>query len=116
MSPPKKIEKRTCLPDQTVFFSSTLPNPHIFVRPGNLTPFTLNFHSDTFDTLLEAQKGNQNGNRGFELVSKARCRARDITTSREGRAVVKLPRARKRERERVEGTVCSVVHNVGSQS
>ena len=38
---------------------------------------------------------------------------RDSTTSREGRAVVKLPRVRARKRER--DTLCSVVHNIVSR-
>ncbi len=38
-------------------------------QTGNLTPFTLNFLSDAFDTATEAEKGNQSGNRGFELAS-----------------------------------------------
>ncbi len=35
----------------------------------------------------------------------------DSTTSREGKVLVKLPRARKKERD----TLCSVVHNIVSR-
>lgn len=35
---------------------------------GILTPFTINFLSDSFDTAIEAENGNLAGNRGFELV------------------------------------------------
>ncbi len=51
-----------------------------------------------------------------QLINLYICRARRIMTSREGerrRAVVKLPRAREKERE--EDTICSVVHNIFSR-
>ena len=40
------------------------------IYPGNLTPFNLNFLSDTYETAAEAEKGGLAGNRGFELVRK----------------------------------------------
>ena len=35
---------------------------------GILTPFSLNFLSDAYETGTESQKGGLAGNRGFELV------------------------------------------------